>query len=327
MPPGQSLVVVHGWPEDEPPAHMFGRTLPSSPFICPHVPLPIAEVNFSMVGSGVPQAQAVADEHVQISVQTWPAPHPPPQGGSHCSIPALMPLPHRLVVQLESQPSPSTLLPSSHSSPASIVWLPHRLGSVVVVVFAGQSVTRGLHVPCGVHVSVKRSLSTRCALPLPAMPIRVMKAFPGLFFFFPLTLTMKLLATVPHEASPPSEAGAASFLSPLTPLTLANAFFKAVGVQAESPVWLTQSFTAKEHWSFWVASASHVPSQSLHVIAGPVGVGVASRLSSTRQPFAALPLRSPSIIPANVGAASPNARAAAKSGAKRPPACRAERRM
>ena len=70
MPPGQSLVVVHGWPEDEPPAHMFGRTLPSSPFICPHVPLPIAEVNFSMVGSGVPQAQAVADEHVHASVQT-----------------------------------------------------------------------------------------------------------------------------------------------------------------------------------------------------------------------------------------------------------------
>ena len=70
MPPGQSLVVVHGWPEDEPPAHMFGRTLPSSPFICPQVPLPIAEVNFSMVGSGVPQAQAVADEHVHASVQT-----------------------------------------------------------------------------------------------------------------------------------------------------------------------------------------------------------------------------------------------------------------
>src|SRR5439155_1393148 len=134
-----------------------------------HVPLPIADVNLSMVGSGVPQAQAVADEHVQVSVQTWPAPHPPPHGGSHCSIPALMPLPHRLVVQLESQPSPSTVLPSSHSSPASIVWLPHKLGSVVVVVFAGQSVTRGLHVPCGVHVSVKRSLSTRFALPFPAL--------------------------------------------------------------------------------------------------------------------------------------------------------------
>ena len=159
------------------------------------------------------------------------------------------------------------------------------------------------------------------------MPIRVMKAFPGLFFFFPLTLTMKLLATVPHEASPPSEAGAASFLSPWTPLTLANAFFRAVGVQAESPVWLTQSFTAKEHWSSCVASASHVPSQSLHVIAGPVGVGVASMLSSTMQSFAALPLPSPSIIPANVGAASPNARAAAKSGTKRHLACRAERRM
>src|SRR5438132_727124 len=203
-----------------------------------------------------------------------------------------MPLPHRGVVQLESQPSPSTRLPSSHSSPASIVPLPHKLGSVVVVVFAGQSVGGGLHVPCGVHVSVKRFLSTRLALPLPVeMPIRVMKAFPGLFFFFPLTLTM-MLATVPHEASPLSEAGAASFLSPLTPLTLANAFFRAVGVQAESPVWLTQSFTAKEHWSSCVASASHVPSQSLHVIAGPVGVGVASMLSSTRQSFAALALPS-----------------------------------
>src|SRR5258707_357540 len=141
MPPGQSLVVVHGWPEDEPPAHMFGRTLPSSPFCCPHVPLPIAGVAFSLCASRVPTGLARPDD----------------------------------------------------------------------------------------------------------MPIRLMKACPGLFFFFPLTLTMKLLATVPHEASPLSEAGAASFLSPLTPLTLANAFFKAVGVQAESPVWLTQSFTAKEH--------------------------------------------------------------------------------
>src|SRR5438094_8838270 len=123
-----------------------------------------------------------------------------------------MPLPHRLVVQLESQPSPSTVLPSSQSSPAFIVWLPHKLGSVVVVVFAGQSVGGGLHVPCGVHVSVKRSLSTRFALPLPAMPIRVMKAFPGYFFFFPLTLTMNLLAKVPQEASSPSESGATSLM-------------------------------------------------------------------------------------------------------------------
>src|SRR5437867_3517287 len=110
MPPGQSLVVAQRWPDDDPPAQMFGSTLPSS-----------------------------------------------------------------------------------HSSPASTVPLPHLLGSVVVVVFAGQSVGRALQVPCGLHVSVKRSLSTRFALPLPVeMPVSVMTALRGLFFFFPLSLTMKL---------------------------------------------------------------------------------------------------------------------------------------
>src|SRR5439155_23615557 len=102
MPPEQSLVVVHGWPDNDPPAQMFGRTFPSSPFICPHVPLPIADVNLSMVGSGVPQAQAVADEHVEVSVQTWPAPHPPPHVGSHCWIPALIAFGQRRVGQFES---------------------------------------------------------------------------------------------------------------------------------------------------------------------------------------------------------------------------------
>src|SRR5437879_13340872 len=101
-----------------------------------------------------------------------------------------MPLPHRLVVQLESQPSPSTLLPSSHSSPASIVPLPHKLGSVVVVVFAGQSVGGGLHVPCGAHVSVKRFFSTRSALSWPvAIPRRGLTAFPGLLLCYPLPMT------------------------------------------------------------------------------------------------------------------------------------------
>ena len=71
MPPVQSLVVVHGWPAKEPPAHTSGSTLPPSSFIIPQVPLPIFEVNWSIAGgSGVPHAQAVVVSQVQLFVHT-----------------------------------------------------------------------------------------------------------------------------------------------------------------------------------------------------------------------------------------------------------------
>src|SRR5713101_7522744 len=129
MPPVQSLVVVHGLPANDPPAHTSGSTTPPSSFIMPQVPVPIIEVNCSIVGgSGVPHAQAVVTAQVQLLVHTSPGAHPDPHGGSHASPAVLTPLPQRVLVQLESQPSPSTRLPSSHSSSPATIPSPQTTG-------------------------------------------------------------------------------------------------------------------------------------------------------------------------------------------------------
>ena len=96
MPPGQSLIVVHGLSEFVPFAQTFGNGLPASSLIRPQVPVPVGltVVNLSIVGSGVPQAQAkVPAPQVQHFEHTWPDAHPDPPGGSHCSPPDTIPSP------------------------------------------------------------------------------------------------------------------------------------------------------------------------------------------------------------------------------------------
>src|SRR5439155_15776824 len=294
MPPGQSFVVLQGSPDlDPPPAHTLGSSVPPSSFIMPQVPLPIFEVNCSMVGSGVPHAQAVVVSHVQLFVHTCPPGQPGPQGGSHASFPVLTPLPQRVFVQFESQPSPSTVFPSSHSSSPATTPSPQTAGIVVGVTFT----TGHLQVVSfGLQTKTNLSLSVRLALPLPVETrVRRMTAVPGLSCLFPLSLTWKLSAKA-AQAAPPlrSDWGrVGSVWTFFTPITRASARLSATGLQAESPVWFAHSATRKVHAPSGVASASQLPSQSLQVNVDPLWPTLDWTLSSTRQASAAFPFPSP----------------------------------
>src|SRR5262245_4818269 len=71
---------------------------------------------------------------------------------SHSSPAVVTPFPHRVIVQLPSQPSPSRLLPSSHSSPsAASIWpLPHSADMHCALqppTFGGSQCSRPAQIP------------------------------------------------------------------------------------------------------------------------------------------------------------------------------------
>src|SRR5581483_9812010 len=92
----QSASVVHAFPLFTPWKHTAGVTLPVG------VPTGADVVNPKIVGSGVPHEHAVCGTHWQLLLHICPPPQPPPQGGSHCSVPPTNPSPQygRVVVVL-----------------------------------------------------------------------------------------------------------------------------------------------------------------------------------------------------------------------------------